>query len=410
MTGVLKKCKSLVFGPGLFKNDDDRRRTTSENCSDKELLEEIPEYNKTRRVTFADIGELHTKFAPKSTWSLNGGGVTNVGYIHRNCAEHIPLKNEQDILQESESPAESVMCHVSVLQTPDGTGKLESRNCDPLELTFGKRGKDIGEFQDATGIIYISRDQILVTDMVNNRLQMCNISGETSTVYSGDDISEPWDACTTNNGHIAFTSRRRKCVVIMSKEGDILWSFGANFFDCPCGICIDADGNFIVTDVCLNRVSIHDNAGQFLKYLGNPKIAEQQFSKPRYVCSSSCNDLIVSDSGNHRIKLFDKNGHFIRSIGKFGKGDGELKTPYGICNDSFGHILVADHYNNRVSMFTREGAFVCHVIEERYCVKHPKGLALSPDLNLFVTSGNLKACEIKVYKLKCSDPTVIVHV
>jgi hypothetical protein len=61
-----------VFGPGLFKNDDDRRRTTSENCSDKELLEEIPEYNKTRRVTFADIGELHTKFAPKSTWSLNG--------------------------------------------------------------------------------------------------------------------------------------------------------------------------------------------------------------------------------------------------------------------------------------------------------------------------------------------------
>lgn len=338
------------------------------------------------------------------------GSVTNVGYIHRNCAKHITVKRKADDFQVQEPPPESVISHVAVLHTQDGAQKRHAGDCNPLELTFGKRGKDVGEFQDATGITYISRDQILITDMINNRLQMCNTSGETSIVYSGDDISEPWVACMTKDGNIAFTSRRRKCVVVMSREGDILWSFGANFFECPCGVCIDEDGNFIVTDVLSNRVSVHDSSGKYLKYIGNPRIEEQQFSKPRYVCSSPRGELIVSDSGHHRIKLFDRDGHFIRAIGKFGKRDGELKTPYGICTDSFGHILVSDHYNNRVSMFTREGAFVCHVIGERCDVKHPKGIALSPDLNLFVTSGNLKASEIKVYKLRCSDPTVIVHV
>lgn len=339
------------------------------------------------------------------------GGITNIGYINRNCAEHLSLQNlnEIDDPEVPEEPAESVLCHVNVYQ-PNGVQKRHARSCDPFEVSFGKRGKDVGEFQDATGITYVSRDQILVTDMINSRIQMCTRSGETCAVYGGEDMAEPWTSCLTNDGCIAFTSRRRKCVILMSKVGDILWSFGAGFFQCPCGVCTDADGNFIVTDVFSNRVSVHDSNGQFLNYLGNPKIKEQQFSKPRYVCVSARGDIIVSDSGHHRIKLFDRKGHFIRAIGKFGRNDAELKTPYGVCTDSLGHILVADHYNNRVSMFTREGAFICHVIDESHGVKHPKGLALSPDLNLYVSSGSLKACEIKVYKLKCSDPTIIVHV
>ncbi|XP_045199131.1 tripartite motif-containing protein 2-like isoform X2 [Mercenaria mercenaria] len=392
---------------GVLKNFEERRRSTSE--TNDEWEEEAKLYRRERRVTFADIEELHTKFA-KSTRSSAEVGLTNVGYIHRNCAEHLDVQTDPVFSHIPEEPAESVIGHVTVLRTSDGAQKRHARNCDPHEVTFGKRGKNVGEFQDATGITYISRDQVLVTDMVNNRMQLCNRTGETSVVYSGEDISEPWSACLTTDGYIAFTSRRRKCVVVMSREGDILWSFGAGFFECPCGVCVDTDGNFVVTDAFTNCVSIHNKTGQFLKYIGNPKIADQQFSKPRYVCVSPRGEIIVSDSGHHRIKLFDKGGHFVRSIGKFGKKDGELKTPYGVCTDSLGHILVADHYNNRISMFTREGAFVCHVIEESLSVKHPKGIALSPHLNLYVSSGDLKACEIKIYKLKCSDPTVIVDV
>lgn len=403
MAEVLRKCKSLVFGTVLWKGD--RRRSTSDTIPE----EDVKLYRRARRVTFADIEELHNKYG--ASMNPDEGGITNIGYINRNCAEHLSLQNLDKIGDPDlpEEPAESIVGHVTVHQA-NGVEKRHARKCDPLKVSFGKRGKDVGEFQDATDITYISRDQILVTDIINSRIQMCTHSGETLVVYGGEDIKEPWSACLTREGHIAITSRRRKCVILMSKKGDILWSFGVGFFQCPCGVCTDADGNFIVTDSLSDRVSVHSNAGQFLHYLGNHKIKEQQFSKPRYVCVSPCGEIIVSDSGHHRIKLFDHHGHFIRSVGKFGKNDGELKTPYGICTDSVGHILVADHYNNRVSMFTRKGAFVCHVVEESHGVKHPKGLALSADLNLFVSSGSLKACEIKVYKLKCSDPTFIVHV
>lgn len=246
--------------------------------------------------------------------------------------------------------------------------------------------------------------------MINGRIQLFSEDGETSAIYKGEELSEPWATCVTPKGDIAMTSRRRKCVIVVSKDGEILWSFGAGFFECPCGVDTNAEHNFVVSDTFTNRVSIHDRIGQFVKYIGNPKIKEQQFLKPRYVRVTSFGEIIVSDSGHHCIKIFDASGHFIRTFGRFGKMCGQLKTPYGVCTDSLGHILVADHYNNRVSMFTRDGAFMCHVIDERHGVVHPKGIALSRDLTLFVTVGNLKAYQIKVFKLKCSDPTVIVDV
>ncbi|WAR09139.1 hypothetical protein MAR_019097 [Mya arenaria] len=46
-------------------------------------------------------------------------------------------------------------------------------------------------------------------------------------------------------------------------------------------------------------------------------------------------------------------------------------------------------------MFTHDGAFVCHVADEGHGFLNPKGLDLSPDLTIFVSSGHLKACEVK---------------
>lgn len=299
--------------------------------------------------------------------------------------------------------------HVSVVQETNGSIKLSTVKREPNEVTFGKKGKEIGEFQDATSITCLSRDTVLITDMINGRIHCCKRDGTTVAVYGGEEVCEPWSTCVKDKD-IVMTSRRRRVVKIISKEGDVLWSFGAGFFQSPCGVCVDSDGNFIVTDTAAHNVSIHDSKGKFIKYLGNPEIKEQQFSSPRYVCVSPRGDIIVSDSGNHCIKVFDKSGEFIRSIGRFGKNYGELKSPYGVCTDNYGHILVADHYNNRISMFTPDGAFVCHVLESCHGIVHPKGLALSSNLNLYVSVGHLKACIIKVFKLQCQDPTSIIMV
>lgn len=300
--------------------------------------------------------------------------------------------------------------HLNIVHETEDCIKRQTVKKESFETTFGKKGKGVGEFQDATSITHVSRDRVLVTDMINGRLQCCTRDGTTVAVYGGEEIAEPWSTCVTNDDHIAMTSRNRRVVKVVSREGDVLWSFGSGFFQSPSGVCVDSDGNFIVTDTRSDRVSMHDSKGKFVKYIGNPNIKEQQFRSPRYVCVSPKGDIIVSDSGHHCIKVFDKNGHYLRSIGRFGKKNGEMKSPHGVCTDSYGHILVADHYNNRVSMFTPEGAFVCHVVEEGHGIVHPKGLALCSNLNLYVSVGHLKACSIKVFKLQCTDPTTVVMV
>ncbi|KAL4233583.1 hypothetical protein ACF0H5_008264 [Mactra antiquata] len=336
---------------------------------------------------------------------------TNVGYINRTCVEVYQTPNEDsETSEEDEHPAECIIDHLAVQQ---GLDKFDNLPCDDINQcmrTFGKKGKGVGEFQDATDVTCMPRGKVLVTDMINSRIQLCLKNGNAYAVYKGEEFPEPWATCLTPSGDFAMTSRKRKCVIIVSQEGEILWSFGTGYFECPSGVVTNKNHDFIVSDVFTNRVSIHDKSGQFIKYIGNPKIKEQQFSKPRYVCVSVFNDIIVSDSGHHCIKIFDENGHYLRSVGRFGKMCGQLKTPYGICTDNLGHVLVADHYNNRVSMFTRDGAFMCHVVDEQHGVIHPKGIALSNDLDLYITTGNLKAYEIKVFKLKCTDPTVIANV
>lgn len=337
------------------------------------------------------------------------GSITNIGYINRNCAEYI---NHLDITadESSELALDNMIVHVSIEEETHGSLGRSVVKFEPYDVTFGKKGKEIGEFQDVTCITCLSVDTVLTTDMINGRMQCCKRDGTTLAVYGGEEVCEPWSACIKDNELIVMTSRRRRVVKVISKEGDVLWSFGAGFFQLPCGVCIDDDGHFIVTDAMSHHVSIHDSKGKFVRYLGDTENNEQQFSSPRYVCVSPRGEIIVSDSGNHCIKVFDKNGQFIRSFGRFGKNYGELKSPYGVCTDKYGHILVSDHYNNRISMFTPDGEFVCHVLEECHGIVHPKGLALSSNLNLYVSVGHLKACYIKVFKLFCQDPTSIVMV
>ncbi|KAL3886464.1 hypothetical protein ACJMK2_026449 [Sinanodonta woodiana] len=268
-----------------------------------------------------------------------------------------------------------------------------------IENSFGRKGKDIGEYHEATSVSLDSKGRVLVTDMVNNRVQLCKDDGNTIKVYSVDEMIEPWATCYTNEGHFAVTSRRGKCVFVISADGDVINKFGNNIFQCPSGIAIDKSGRFIVTDIEADRVSIHDINGDFIQYLGDPNDTKQKFSKPRYIHCSVRGDYIISDSGNHCLKVFDSCGNFVSCIGSFGKGDGHLKFPYGICTDPLGDILVADHYNKRISMFSREGQFVRHIVTSKHGLQRPQGIVLTPDLRLFVSHGIIQANEIVVFKL-----------
>ena len=267
---------------------------------------------------------------------------------------------------------------------------------------FGRKGRDVGQFEDAKDVTYVSHGRTLVTDLIASRIQMCSKTGRSLMMFKGEEITEPWATALTKDGQIAVTSCRNKCVQILSEAGDILNTFGSNFFRQPSGVAVDQKQNYIVADSLANRVSIHNQKGEFLYYLGFMDNSDKSFHSPRYVCCSETGDVIVSDSGNHCIKIFESRSKLSKTIGGFGKGKYQFKFPYGVCSNHHGDIFVADHYNRRVAMFDNDGEFICHLMTPSIGLQHPQGLAISPELDLYVTHGDLKATEILTIKL--SEP------
>ena len=206
-------------------------------------------------------------------------------------------------------------------------------------------------------------------------------------MYKEDEICEPWATALTQDGHIAVTSCRNKFVQVMNATGDMLVVFGEGVFERPAGIAIDKKGCYIVTDTITNRVSFHSQKGEFLNYLGNTHNTLETFNSLRYVCCYENGDIIVSESGGHCFKIFNASGKLFKTVRSFGKGKNQFKYPHGICTSPQGDIFVADHYNNRVSMFDAEGEFINHLMTSSKGLKHPHRIALSPELNLYVTHG-----------------------
>lgn len=270
---------------------------------------------------------------------------------------------------------------------------------DIFVSAFGKKGKNAGEFHDAKDITFVSNGELLITDLINDRLQICSNITASVTIFAPDEIKQPWATAVTPDGDVAVTSCKERCVKLFNKKGEYIKDFGHRYFVRPTGLAVDNYGNFIICDSVIDKVSIFDRNGNFVRFLGNSFELEECFDSPRYVCVSSTGEIIVSDCGHHKLKVFDAEGNFIRSFGSFGKGDKQFKCPYGVCTSKYGDIFAADHYNNRICMFSRDGIFIRHVVTSQHGLVHPQGLTISPDLHMYVSHGHLKANEILVFKL-----------
>lgn len=265
---------------------------------------------------------------------------------------------------------------------------------------FGKKGRGIGYLGDASDIKYVGNNVVLVTDMSNNRLQTFDVAGKVLNVCEMEKDSCPTCAIMTLNNQVAVTSRLQKCVLVLSKQGDVVKTVGQGNYQWPFGIAQDSQScRIAVTDQLNHSVNLLDENFNLILQIKNKENMSQILSKPRHVTFSDKGHIIVSDSGNHSVKVFDQNGSMVTSFGTFGRGVSELRAPYGVCVDQFGDILVADHYNDRVSCFDIRGHWQHDLICFYHGLRRPQGITLTSKNKLCVTHGGLKATEIAIYDL-----------
>ena len=230
-------------------------------------------------------------------------------------------------------------------------------------LSFGKEGSSVGMFYSLWGMAVNARDEIAVTELLNNRVKIFNSDGKFLRSFGrrGDKLGElnfPKGITFHNNGNIFVADQGNNRIQIFSGEGEYVGMFGGfgsldSGLSIPCGLSVDSDGNIIVADAGNKQIKIFSPDGKFLMKIGR----QGSFTYPIH-CIQCDRYLIVSDYEEHCIKVLDRNGNFQYKFGKKGGGDGEFNNPRCLSVNKSGHLMVCDSGNHRIQVFELDGKFV----------------------------------------------------
>ena len=226
-------------------------------------------------------------------------------------------------------------------------------------LQFGQKGAKNGCFQYPYSVAVNSRDEIVVADTKNHRIQ----------VFDG-------------------SKGRRK-----------------GLFNVPYCVTFDPRNHqIVVADTRNHRIQIFDEKGTFIRAFGSKGKGNGQLEFPRGVAMSKEGGYVVSSE--HCIQVFDSAGNFVRKFGSQGNGDGQLLLPVGVGILSTGNVVVGDWGNHKSQIFDPQGNFVC--VFGVGIVSFPRWVFVDSDDNILVAcSGAIEVFKSDGTHLKAIGQGVI---
>ena len=230
-------------------------------------------------------------------------------------------------------------------------------------LSFGKEGSGEGMFNNPMGVAVTAKDEIVVADNRNHRVQVFDSNGTflRSFGQEGENAGEfnrPCGIAIRKDRKIFVADRYNHRVQIFSWEGRHLGSFGGqgnldSQFQYPWGLSLDTNGNVIVADSSNKLIKIFTADGRFVKKIGG----QGSFGFPVH-CVQCGEYFVVSDSDEHCVKVFNREGHFQYKFGKKGQRVGEFNQPRFLSVTQSKHLLVCDEFSHRIQVFELDGKFV----------------------------------------------------
>ena len=230
-------------------------------------------------------------------------------------------------------------------------------------LCIGKQGSDEGMFNYPYGVAVSDRDEIVVADCHNHRVQVFVSNGTflrsvSNKGKNAGQLTYPVGLAINKDRQIFVAENGNHRIQILSWEGRYLGSFGGKgSLDSqllyPWGLSLDSNGNVIVADTDNKLIKIFTPEGKFVMKIGG----QGSLSYPVH-CVQCGEYFIVSDSSEHCIKVFNREGHFQYKFGKQGEGDGEFNYPHVLSVTQSKHLLVCDQNNHRIQVFDLDGKFV----------------------------------------------------
>jgi len=219
--------------------------------------------------------------------------------------------------------------------------------------------------------------------------------GEGNIRFDNKKFSNPWGQAVNDSDEIVVSDLSNNRIIVVNEKGDFLRSIGHNQLDKPTGICIDDKGMIFVANRGNNKILLFNAKGEYVRTIhngvtlkkprgisldvqGNLLVCDAGNKCVRFISPEGCifktigkgrlhtpldclcyeNKIIVSDRDAHLIKVYNSEGRFLYEFGSLKNEDGELKDPSGLAVDKTGHLLVSSETNHRVQVFTLDGKFV----------------------------------------------------
>lgn len=240
--------------------------------------------------------------------------------------------------------------------------QFKPRQYKPM-FSFGEYGSSTGRFNSPWGLAVNGRDEILVTETRNNRVQVFRSDGAYLTAFSRNgsrkgELNFPTEIACDANENIFVVDCNNHRINKFDNQGKFLCQIGSKGMPDvqlkhPRGISVDSNGNIIVTDTGNRQIKLFSPSGELLRKIDG----EGALVKPYGVVERN-GKVLVSDTEDHFVKVFDVAGKFLYKFGGEGQRDGEFNQPRGLSFDKTGHLMVCDSENNRVQLFKLNGEFV----------------------------------------------------
>ena len=287
----------------------------------------------------------------------------------RECATEAQVQDNKDgsynisyFAKEAGTCQTSVMVNGEHVSGSPFTVQVKPRKYKPV-LSFGIKGSSAGMFYRPWGVAVNERNEIAVTVMTNQRVQIFSSDGTYLRSFGRDgnqegEFTRPTGIAYLNNGNIVVADSINNRLQIFTEQGEYLTQIGGegnldHQFNYPWGLSVDSDGNIIVADSNNKLIKIFTPSGQFLRKFGG----EDLLVDPIH-CIQKDQYFIVSDPGDHSIKVFNTDGDFLYKFGNEGEGDEEFDNPYCLSVDKAGHLMVCDGKNDRVQVLELNGKFI----------------------------------------------------
>ena len=206
-----------------------------------------------------------------------------------------------------------------------------------------------------------------VTGDSSDKLMKLSEAGSYPGFFNGNMIySGPVSVLPNNDGTFWFVCYNSNNLLMMNQNGFVVERITGplNGSDRPTDIIRMKDGRLLVCESAGNRISLLNEKGRFIKYIGQKGRDNGGIIGPQYLATDSLERIFVTDFGNRRVCVFDSDGNPLFYFGgKTSYFDG-LKGPTGIyiLDES---VFVADSIAGCIYEFDRAGNYIRELVEKK---------------------------------------------